>query len=184
MIELMPRKTIYQIETIAADGFGQACTPVTRVAAMAVFRNPLSGRNENDLSELFQIGSALGSLLAPKAIELLGKPAVSYGKAALVGVSGDMEHGGAVIHPMLGAPMRQATGGGEAVISSNVKVAPVGAAIDVPIGHKDNAWSFDHFDTMTLMVADAPRPDEIVICLVYSDGGRPIPRCGSGPASK
>ncbi len=183
MTDPIARKTLYQTEIITADSHGQPCTPVTRVAAMAVFRNPLSGRFESDLSELFKIGAALGAVLAPRAAELLGGPAVSYGKAALVGVAGDMEHGGAVIHPMLGAPMRQAVGGGEAVISSNVKIATPGTTIDVPIGHKDNPWSFDHFDTMTVMVSDAPRPDEIVLILAYSDGGRPIPRCGSGPVA-
>lgn len=77
--------------------------------------------------------------------------------------------------------MRQAVGGGEAVIPSNVKLGGPGTAIDLPLGHKDNPWSFDHFDTMTLMVPDAPLPDEIVMCLAYADGGRPLPRCGSGP---
>jgi hypothetical protein len=106
---------------------------------------------------------------------------VSYGKAAIVGVAGDMEHGGAVIHLKLGAPMRAACGGGQAVIASNVRLGALGASIDLPLGHKDNPWSFDHFDTMTLCVPDGPRPDEIVVCIAYADGGRPIPRCGSGP---
>jgi len=92
-----------------------------------------------------------------------------------------MEHGGACIHPMLGKPMRAAAGGGKAVISSNVKIASAGTALDMPLGHKDEAWSFDHFDTMTLCVADAPRLDEIVVMLAFADGGRPVPRCGSGP---
>jgi hypothetical protein len=82
---------------------------------------------------------------------------------------------------MLGKPMRGAICGGKAVIPSNVKVAAVGASIDVPLGHKDEAWSFDHFDTMTVMVADAPSPDEIAIVLAFADGGRPIPRCSSAP---
>lgn len=92
-----------------------------------------------------------------------------------------MEHGGAVIHPQLGKPMRAAAGGGDAVIASNDKVGSMGSPIDLPLGHKDNPWSFDHFDTMTLCVPDGPAPDEIVFCLAYADGGRPIPRCGSGP---
>ena len=145
-------------------------------------RQPLAGRFEHDLTELFEIGSELGKRLAGQAIEMLGSPPVSYGKAAIVGVSGDMEHGGAVIHPRLGAPMRAAAGGGESVIPSNVKLGSVGASIDLPLGHKDNPWSFDHFDTMTVCVPDAPAPDEIVMILAYADRGRPIPRCGSGPA--
>ena len=92
-----------------------------------------------------------------------------------------MEHGGALIHPKLGKPMRAAVGGGEALIPSNCKIAAVGVPIDIPLGHKDKAWSFDHFDTMTIMVADAPRPNEIVLCIAVADGGRPLPRVGSGP---
>ena len=86
-------------------------------------------------------------------------------------------------HPMLGKPMREAIGGGKSVIPSNVKVASAGATIDVPLSHKDDAWSFDHFDKITLARADAPRPEEIVVVLAFADGGRPFPRCGSGPIS-
>ena len=82
---------------------------------------------------------------------------------------------------LLGRPMREAIGGGKALIPSNVKVGAVGTHIDVPIGHKDDVWSFDHFDTITVAVDDAPRADEIVIALVLADGGRPLPRCGSKP---
>ncbi len=175
------RKTVILREVVETDFFGEQCEPVSRVAAAAVFSNPLAGRFERDLSPLFEIGAELGRRLAAQAIGLLNGPPISYGKAAIVGVSGDMEHGGAVIHPRLGAPMRAVVGGGEAVIPSNVKVGAVGASIDLPLGHKDNPWSFDHFDTMTLCVPDGPGPEEIVLFLAYADGGRPIPRCGSGP---
>ena len=77
--------------------------------------------------------------------------------------------------------MRTAVGGGKALIPSNAKVAAIGASMDLPLGHKDEAWSFDHFDTITVMVADAPRADEIVLCMAVSDGGRPRPRVGSAP---
>jgi hypothetical protein len=76
-----------------------------------------------DLRELFEAGAALGERLMPSLVKLLDGPTVSYGKGALVGVDGEMEHGGACVHPMLGRPMRAAVGGGKAVISSNVKVA-------------------------------------------------------------
>jgi hypothetical protein len=175
------RKLAVQRETIRSDAFGEACLPITRVAGMAVFANPFAGRFERDLSPLFDIGRRVGEELVAEALALLENPAVSYGKAALVGVEGDLEHGGAVIHPKLGAPMRAGVGGGAALIPSNVKVAAPGAAIDIPLGHKDDPWSFDHFDTMTIMVPDAPRPDEIVLCVAYADGGRPHPRCGSAP---
>ena len=146
-----------------------------------MIKNPFAGRFVEDLSPLFDLGGELGELLAGQAVALLAGRPVSYGKAAIVGVAGDLEHGGAMIHPKLGKPMRAAVGGGEAVISSNVKVASAGTAIDLPLGHKDEAWSFDHFDTITVMVADAPRPDEIVMCVAVADGGRPHPRVGSGP---
>ena len=104
--------------------------------------------------------------------------------AALVGVNGEMEHGGACVHPMIGRPMRAAIGGGKAVIPSNVKVAAAGAALDLPLGHKDDPWSFAHFDTTTVAVADAPRPDEIVVALALADGGRLNNRCGDGPVTR
>ena len=178
---MQTRKTVFLRDVTETDALGQACPPVTRVAAGAVFRNPLSGQVAADLSALYQIGAELGARLAAQAVAMLGAPPVSYGKAAIVGVNGDMEHGGAVIHPRLGAPMRAASDGGEAVIPSNVKLAGLGTSIDLPLGNKDNPWSFDHFDTMTLSIPDGPGPDEIVIFLAYADGGRPIPRCGKGP---
>jgi hypothetical protein len=102
---------------------------------------------------------------------------VSYGKGALVGVDGEMEHGGACVHPMLGKPMRAAVGGGKAVI----KIAAAGASLDVPLGHKDDSWSFPHFDTITVSVADAPRPNEILVVMAIADAGRLRNRCGTEP---
>ena len=175
------RKTTLIKETIETDGVGQACDPITRVVAAAVIKNPFAGRFVEDLSPLFDMGGQLGERLMGDAVGLLMGLPVSYGKAAIVGVAGDLEHGGAMIHPKLGKPMRAAVGGGDALIPSNVKVAGVGVPIDIPLGHKDQAWSFDHFDTITVMVPDAPRPGEIVLCMAVSDGPRPHPRVGSGP---
>lgn len=175
------RKTMNIKETITADGVGKACQPITRVVALAVIRNPFAGRDVEDLSPLFDIGGRLGEQLMGDAVKLLAAAPVSYGKAAIVGVAGDLEHGAAMIHPKLGKPMRAAVGGGKALIPSNAKVAAAGVPIDLPLGHKDEAWSFDHFDTITVMIADAPRPDEIVLCMAVSDGPRPHPRVGKGP---
>jgi hypothetical protein len=175
------RKTVVVKETVNADENGEACAPITRVAVLAVVRNPFAGQSVEDLSPLFDMGGELGSRLMDEAVRLLAGPPVSYGKAAIVGIAGDMEHGGAMIHPKLGKPMRAAVGGGAALIPSNAKVAAVGGAIDLPLGHKDEAWSFDHFDTMTVMVADAPRANEIVLCMAVADGPRARPRVGSGP---
>src|SRR5262249_51936602 len=111
-----------------------------------------------------------------------GKP-VSYGKAAIVGVNGDLEHAPAVLHPKLGKPMRQAVGGGEAIIPSNPKVAAAGAPPDLPVAHKDDLLSFDELRPRTVCVADAPRPDEILVVMAVADGGRPRPRVGKGRAA-
>ena len=117
----------------------------------------------------------------PDLVKSLDGPANSCGKGAIVGVAGEMEHGGACVHPMLGKPMRGAIGGGKAVIGSNVKVAAAGAALDVPLGHKDDSWSFPHFGTITVSVADALRPDEILVVTAIADGGRLRNRCGTEP---
>jgi amino acid synthesis protein len=111
-----------------------------------------------------------------KALAVLPNPPVSYGKAAIVGLAGDVEHAAAIIHPRMGKPMRAAIGGGKAIIPSNVKVAPAGTAIDVPLSDRDDVWVFDHIDTITVMVPDAPRPNEVVVIVALADGGRPRPR--------
>ena len=176
------RKVVMVREQLFSELGEAAARPVVRVAALAVIGNPFAGRFAGNLEPLWLIGAKLGDQLMPELAALLGGPAVSYGKGAVVGVEGEVEHGGACVHPMLGRPMRAAIGGGEAVIPSNVKVAAAGAALDLPLGHKDDPWSFPHFDTMTVMVADAPRPDEIVVALALADGGRLHNRCGDRPA--
>jgi hypothetical protein len=175
------RKILFVQERVLAEAGHPAAEPVTRVAGIAVLNNPFAGKGHIvDLSPLFDIGRAAGERLMPEVVKLLGGAPQSYGKAAIVGVNGDPEHGAAMIHPKLGAPMRAAVGGGEAIISSNAKVASAGTPIDVPLAQKDNIWSFDHFDTMTVMVPDAPRPNEIVLIMVASTGGRANPRIGKG----
>jgi len=155
--------------------------PVIRAVGLAVIQNPFAGRFAEDLSPLWEIGATLAERLMPDLVQMLAGPAVSYGKGAVVGVAGEMEHGGACIHPRLGKPMRAAIGGGAAVIPSNVKVAAAGTPLDLPLGHKDDPWSFAHFDTITVFLADAPRPDEILVALAVADGGRLRNRCGAGP---
>ncbi|MGD9741062.1 MAG: amino acid synthesis family protein [Dongiaceae bacterium] len=177
------RKTLFIKETVHGEVGRTASAPVSRVAAIAVIVNPFAGRFVDDLSPLFDIGMQLGEQLMPAAVALLdGKP-MSYGKAAIVGVNGDGEHAAAVLHPKLGKPMRAAVGGGEAIILSNTKVAAAGTLIDVPLANKDNIWSFDELDTMTVLVPDAPRPDEILVVMAVSDGGRVHPRVGKGRAA-
>lgn len=175
------RKTVFTKEIITADETGKACKPITRVAAMAIVRNPFAGAYHDDLTSLFDLGAQLGSALTPELVNLLEGAPVCYGKAALVGSSGAMEHGAALLHPALGKPVRAAVSGGKSLMPSNHKVSAIGGSIDLPLGHKDEAWSFDHIDTMTLWIPDAPRADEIVLCIGLSDGTRAHPRVGKGP---
>lgn len=153
-----------------------ALSPVTRVAACAVVHNPYAGKAADDLTILVEMGGALGALLVEKAVTQLEGSAVAYGKAAIVGVNGDIEHAAAILHPRMGKPMRGTIGGGQAIIPSTQKIGAAGASIDVPFGQKDDVWSFDHIDTMSIAVDGAPRPDEIVVVVALSDGGRPRPR--------
>ena len=176
------RKTLLQQETLVAEAGRAAANAITRVCGIAVFKNPFAGAGYvEDLSPLFEIGGQLAEQISADAVSRLDRPPVSYGKVAVVGTLGDFEHGSAVIHPKLGKPMRAAIGGGKALIPSNVKVAGPGAPVDIPLGHKDDLWSFDHFDTITVCVPDSPRPDEIMLLIAFADGGRVNPRSGQAP---
>lgn len=175
------RRIVVMEDRVFVDPYGKSAPAVTRAAAIAVVKNPFAGRHQDDLSALFNYGKDLGEMLSGKLVGLLPGAPVSYGKAAIVGAAGDVEHGGAIIHPKLGKPIRAAVGGGAALIPSNVKIGAPGCPIDVPLGHKDEAWSFAHFDTLTVSVADAPLADEIAVVLAFADGGRMNPRVGTGP---
>lgn len=167
-------------DTLFSEAGAAAPQPITRAVALAVISNPFAGRHVEDLGGLFDAGAEIAERVMPDLVALLAGKPVSYGKGAIVGVNGDMEHGGALCHPKMGKPMRAALGGGEALIPSNVKVAAAGAIIDLPLGHKDNPWSFDHFDTISVGLSDAPRPDEIVVVIGIADGGRVNARVGKG----
>jgi hypothetical protein len=178
---LQIRKSLMLREVLTSDMGKSANRPIVRAVALAVIGNPYAGRYVDDLTELFEAGRALGEKFMTDLVGLLSQSPISYGKGAIVGLNGEFEHGGACIHPMLGKPMRAAVGGGKAVIPSNVKVAACGASLDVPFSHKDDSWSFDHFDTITVSMPDAPKPDEIVVVMAVADGGRLHPRCGQAP---
>ena len=121
------RRLLVVCDTINSEGGLPAIRPVTRVAACAVIKNPLAGVARDDLGELVPLGAELGELLVRKALAVLPNAAVSYGKAAIVGLDGDIEHAAAILHPRMGKPMREAIGGGKAIIPSNVKVAAAGS---------------------------------------------------------
>ena len=177
----MIRKLVTLVEETHSEA-GQPVSPATRkAAALAVVHNPCSGRHVADLSELVELGATLGGLLAERAAAALGLPpgaAHSYGKAAIVGEDGELEHAAALLHPKMGGPVRAALGGGAALIPSAKKRGGMGCAIDVPLGHKDAAYVRSHFDAMEIRVPDAPRRDEIVVAVVVTDSGRPLPRTG------
>ena len=177
---MTPRKTWLWRETVHRDGNTLAARAVTRVVVAVAITNPFAGRLGHDLSTLVVMGPQLAERYLPEAVALLPGPAVAYGKAAIVGTAGEVEHAAALLHPGLGKPMRALVGGGAALIPSTAKVAGMGARIDVPLGNKDDAWRFDELDTVTLGFEDAPRADEILLVLAVSDGGRPTPRIASG----
>jgi hypothetical protein len=102
----------------------------------------------------------------------------SYGKAAIVGERGELEHCAALLHPSLGKPLRDSVGGGKAIIPSAKKLGYPGAAIDVPLHFKNAAFVRTHFDAMEVRLPDAPRADELVLIVVVTDAGRPFPRIG------
>ena len=175
------RKIIVQVDEVLQEG-GQAVSPPTRRAlAMAVIANPYAGKFSENLDQLIDIGEELGGLLGERCVKALGiqpEDAHSYGKAAIVGEAGELEHAAAILHPKLGAPLRKAVSKGAALVPSAKKQGTLGTAIDVPLGHKDAAFVRSHFDAMEARVNDAPRANEIVVAVVVTDSGRPHPRIG------
>lgn len=172
------RKIVTVVEDVLSDGGRPTGRPVRKAAAIAVIENPFAGRFVEDLSPLIDAGEELGALLAKKATEALGAPGEAYGKAAIVGEQGELEHAAALLHPKLGAPLRAALGGGKAIIPSAKKLGGPGATIDIPLHFKDAAFVRTHYDAMEVRLADAPRAGEIVLAIAVSEGGRPHPRVG------
>ena len=175
------RKLITIVEEVRSEMGRPVDPPTRRAAAVAVIENPFAGRYVEDLSPLIEIGEELGGLLAGRAVAALGiegPDAESYGKAAAVGENGELEHAAAILHPKLGAPVRKVLGKGAALIPSAKKRCGLGGVLDVPLGHKDAAYVRSHFDGMEVRVPDAPRADEIVVAVVVTDSGRPLPRVG------
>jgi len=175
------RKLIVQVDEVRKE-MGQIIEPPTRRAvAIAVIENPYAGRYSENLDELIAIGEELGALLGQKAVAALGiapSDAQSYGKAAIVGENGELEHAAAILHPKLGAPLRAAVEKGAALVPSAKKRGTLGTVIDVPLGHKDAAFVRSHFDAIEARVSDAPRANEIVVAVAVTDSGRPLPRIG------
>jgi hypothetical protein len=175
------RKIVVQVDETHVE-MGQRIDPPTRRAlAMAVIANPLAGKFERNLDALVAIGEELGGLLGQRCVQALGiEPgqAHSYGKAAVVGEAGELEHAAAILHPKLGAPLRLAVERGAALVPSAKKQGGLGTAIDVPLGHKDAAYVRSHFDAIEARVGDAPRAGEILVAVAVTASGRPLARIG------
>lgn len=175
------RKIVVVVDETHREMGREIAPPTRRAAAVAVIANPFAGRYVEDLAELMDIGAELGGLLGRRAVAALGiQPgqAQSYGKAAMVGENGELEHAAAILHPKLGAPLRAAVEKGAALVPSSKKMGGPGQPLDIPLGHKDAAYVRSHFDGMEVRVNDAPRANEIMVAVAVTDSGRPLPRVG------
>jgi hypothetical protein len=175
------RKIVVQVDEIHREMGRDVAPPTRRALAMAVIANPCAGRYTENLDALIAIGEELGGLLGDRCVQALGitpAQAQSYGKAAIVGEAGELEHAAAILHPKLGAPLRRAVEKGAALVPSAKKQGGLGTAVDVPLGHKDAAFVRSHFDAIEARIGDAPRAGEILVAVAVTDSGRPMPRIG------
>lgn len=175
------RKLVVTVEETRREMGREIAPPTRKAVAVAVIANPFAGRYEEDLSPLMEIGAELGGLLGERCVAALGiapEAAESYGKSAMVGENGELEHAAAILHPKLGAPLRKAVEKGAALVPSSKKMGSPGQVLDVPLGHKDAAYVRSHFDGIEVMLNDAPRAGEIMVAVAVTDSGRPLPRVG------
>lgn len=180
------RKITMQFEEIYHEGGPPPDKPLVRAAILGVARNPYAGRWVEDILPFMESLRPLGLDLARRLVDALGgDPAViqGYGKGAIVGVGGELEHG-ALWHVPGGYGMREVLGGPKAIVPATKKVGVVGARLDVPITHIQASYVRSHFDTIEVGVADAPRPEEIVFVLAMTTGGRVHARVGGLQASE
>ncbi|MAD91697.1 MAG: peptide synthetase [Gammaproteobacteria bacterium] len=175
------RKVLVVVEDTCKE-MNRSINPITRkAAALAVIENPCAGEFIEDLEILTEIGAELGEYLGQRAVAALGvepHEIESFGKAAIVGINGELEHAAAILHPCLGKPLRLAVQRGAALIPSSKKMGVAGTAIDIPLGHKDAAHVRSHFDAMEVRLNDGPKNNEILVAVSVTDSGRPLPRVG------
>jgi hypothetical protein len=179
--KLEVRKMYTVVEETCADGERVLDKHHRKAAAAAVFKNPFAGKYQEDLSLLYRWSEELGVVLTQRAVAALGigpEKVESYGKAAIVGENGELEHCAALMHPALGKPMRANVGGGKAIIPSAKKLGYPGASIDVPLHFKNAAFVRSHFDAIEVRVPDAPRANELVLIVAVTESGRPWARVG------
>jgi hypothetical protein len=184
--EMVIRKVVSILEETSMEAGKRLQKPVRKCAAIAVIENPYAGRYFENLELFFDYGEKLGALLVSRALKTLGTTSEEakervegYGKGAVVGLEGEMEHPHAITHPRFGAPVRGALGGVDyckAIIPSTIKMGAAGTQVDIPIVNKRALWVVSHFDTMTVGIPDAPLPNEIMVALVLTESGRPLER--------
>jgi hypothetical protein len=177
---VLVRKVATFVEEIRHDGGPPVAVPAMRVAVAAVIRNPYAGRYVEDISPMMEALKPLGLEMSKRALDALGgdaKRVEAYGKAAIVGAAGELEHC-ALWHVPGGYAMRELLGGAKALVPSAVKMGALGARIDVPIHHREACYVRSHFDAMEVAVSDGPRADEIVFILAMAYGGRVHSRLG------
>lgn len=185
MHEFPIRKIAVTVEEIFHDGGPPAREPRRRAAALAVVKNPFAGRYVEDLQSAMDDLRPLGLMLTDRLIAALGGDAKAidgYGKGAIVGSAGELEHG-ALWHVPGGYAMRERLGEAKAIVPSAKKLGGFGARMDVPIGHINAAYVRSHFDAMEVGMPDGPRPEEIVFALVMTCGPRIHDRMGGLKAS-
>ena len=172
------RQTCLIVQEVFHERGRALATPCRRVAACAVLANPHAGQPAiDDFSTLVDLSVEVGTRLTNDALAALGDLAPrGYGKAALVGTDGDLEHGAAMIHVRIGLAMRRGAKGGPALIPGNAKVGAPGSSIDMIFGGIENGWDYDAMDSMTITIADAPRADEILLVVGFLGGTRPNAR--------
>lgn len=176
-MELKVRKLIERVETLYLEN-GQSLAHPHRVAiAAVVFENPYGQGYVHDLIGIADaIAPKIGDLIGQRTVDLLGEPVEAYGKAAVVGIEGEVEHGSALIHNLLFGNRFRDPAGGTELLPAAEKVGLTGAAVDIPIKHKLDSKTRSHHQTVTFRVEDAPLPREILVACVASNGGRPLAR--------
>jgi hypothetical protein len=178
-VKLKIRRTYTIVENRGVEAGKAPTTALRKVAAVLVVENPYAGRYVKDLGPMIAASTALGRELATMAAKALAPyKAQSLGKGAIVGISGEQEHANALLTNVFAEPLRELLGGGKAWISSMTKVAPAGTLIDIPMNCKDALYVRSHYDGMTLMLPDAPMPDEIAVILCLANRGRLNARVG------
>ncbi len=178
-MKLKIRRSYVISENHGSEAGRKAEVPLRKVAAVLVIENPYAGRYVRNLSPMIAASAALGRELATMVVAALAPyKAQSLGKGALVGISGEQEHANALLTNVFAEPLRAVMGGGKAWISSMTKLAAAGTPIDIPMNCKDALYVRSHYDGMTLMLPDAPLPDEIALILCAANRGRLNARVG------